>query len=66
MRPFDLACLVVLLAGCGGTGQPDPLATTEVLALEDTLNAAWLRKDTLSLGRLIGAPILRLPLEVAL
>jgi hypothetical protein len=26
-----------------------------VLALEDTLNAAWLRHDTLSLGRLIGA-----------
>ena len=26
-----------------------------MLALEDTLNAAWLRHDTLSLGRLIGA-----------
>ena len=56
MRPFDLAFLVVLLAGCGGAGQPPPSeSTTQVLALEDTLNAAWLRHDTLSLGRLIGA-----------
>ena len=56
MRPFDLACLVVLLAGCGRAGQPSqPGPTTQVLALEDTLNAAWLRHDTLSLGRLLGA-----------
>ena len=56
MKPFDLACLVVLLAGCGGTGQPPPPPpTTQVLALEDALNAAWLRHDTLTLGRLIAA-----------
>jgi len=56
MKPFNFACLVVLLAGCGGTGQPPPPGpATQVLALEDTLNAAWLRHDTLSLGRLIGA-----------
>src|SRR5262249_59488066 len=54
--PFNLACLVVLLAGCRSAGQPPPSgAAMQVLALEDTLNAAWLRHDTLSLGRLIGA-----------
>ena len=56
MRPFNLAYLVVLVAGCGGAAQPPPPEpATQVLALEDTLNAAWLRHDTLSLGRLIGA-----------
>ena len=56
MKPFALAGLVVLLAGCGRAGQPaQPPPTTQVLALEDTLNAAWLRHDTLSLGRLIAA-----------
>jgi uncharacterized protein DUF4440 len=56
MKPFKLTCLVVLLAGCGRAGQPSPSgAATQVLALEDTLNAAWLRHDTLSLGRLFGA-----------
>ena len=30
-------------------------------ALEDTLNAAWLRHDTLSLGRLIGADFRGIP-----
>jgi hypothetical protein len=56
MKPFSLACLVVLLAGCRRAEQPPPSeAATHVLALEDTLNAAWLRHDTLSLGRLIGA-----------
>ena len=56
MRLFDLAYLVALLAGCGGAGQPSqPEPITQVLALEDTLNAAWLRHDTLSLGRLLGA-----------
>lgn len=55
MRLFHLICLVVLLAGCGRAGQPaPPRPDTEVLALEDTLNAAWLQHDTLSLGRLIG------------
>jgi len=56
MKPFKLARLVLLLAGCRRAGQPLPsAATTQVLALEDTLNAAWLRHDTLTLGRLIGA-----------
>ena len=56
MRRFHLVALVMLLAGCAGAGQPAPPgSTTEVQALEDTLNAAWLRHDTLSLGRLIGA-----------
>jgi Domain of unknown function (DUF4440) len=56
MRPFTFACLVVLLGGCERAGQPPPLeAATQVLAFEDTINAAWLRHDTLSLGRLIGA-----------
>ena len=56
MRPFDLACLVVLLAGCARAAQPPPPGpATQVRALEDTLNAAWLRHDTLSLGRLLGA-----------
>ena len=55
MRPFHLVCLVVVLAGCGGAGQPSqPEPTTQVLALEDTLDAAGLRHDTLSLGRLLG------------
>ena len=31
-----------------------------MLALEDTLNAAWLRHDTLSLGRLLGADFRRI------
>ena len=56
MRPFHLVCLVVLLAVRAAAGQPAPRGpAAEVLALEDTLNAAWLRHDTLSLGRLIGA-----------
>ena len=56
MRPFHLVCLVLFLADCGRAGQPaPPRPDTEVLALEDTLNAAWLRHDTLTLGRLIGA-----------
>lgn len=56
MKPFNLAGLIVLLAGCGSAGQPSPgEPATQVRALEDTLNAAWLRHDTLSLRRLIGA-----------
>ena len=56
MRPVHLACLVVLLAGRAAAGQPAPRGpAAQVLALEDTLNAAWLHHDTLSLGRLLGA-----------
>ena len=56
MRPSNLACLVVLLAGCAAPGPPTPRGpAAQVMALEDALNAAWLRHDTLSLGRLIGA-----------
>src|SRR5262245_26520287 len=56
MRPFHLVCLVALLATRQAGGQsPRPGPAAQVQALEDTLNAAWLRHDTLSLGRLIGA-----------
>lgn len=56
MRSFHLVCLVVLLAGRAAAGQVAPREpAAQVLALEDTLNAAWLRHDTLTLGRLIGA-----------
>ena len=56
MKPFHLVCLVVLLAGRAAAGQSGPRGpAAQVRALEDTLNAAWLRHDTLSLGRLIGA-----------
>ena len=55
MRPFHLVSLVVLLT-CAAAEQSAPRAfADQVQALEDTLNAAWLRHDTLSLGRLIGA-----------
>lgn len=56
MRSFHLVCLVVLSAGRATAGQFAPRGpAAQVRALEDTLNAAWLRHDTLSLGRLIGA-----------
>ena len=56
MRPFHLVCLVALLATRQAGGQSPPRGpAAQVQALEDTLNAAWLRHDTLSLGRLIGA-----------
>ena len=46
----------MLLAGHTAAGQSAPRgAAAQVQALEDTLNAAWLRHDTLTLGRLIGA-----------
>src|SRR5262245_11083993 len=56
MRPIYLVCLVALLAPHEATGQTAPRGpAAHVQALEDTLNAAWLRRDTLTLGRLIGA-----------
>jgi len=56
MRPFHLVCLVALLASCkAGNQSPQRAPAAQVQALEDTLNAAWLRRDTISLGRLIGA-----------
>ena len=51
-------CLVALLATRQAGGQSPPRGPAgQVQALEDTLNAAWLRHDTLSLGRLIGADV---------
>jgi hypothetical protein len=56
MRPFRLVGLFVLLASCPAGGQAAPQEpAAHVRALEDSLNAAWLRHDTLSLGRLIAA-----------
>lgn len=56
MRPFHLVGLVLVLANCARSGPSAPGGpAAQVQALEDTLNAAWLRRDTLRLGRLIGA-----------
>ena len=56
MRPFHLVCVIVLLAARAAAGQSAPRRpAAQVQALDDTLNAAWLRHDTLTLGRLIGA-----------
>jgi ketosteroid isomerase-like protein len=55
MKPFYLVCLVALLASRNVVGQTAPQGpAAQVQALEDALNAAWLRRDTLTLGRLIG------------
>ncbi len=56
MKPRHLVCLVLLVAGPAAAAQSAPRGSAaQVQALEDTLNAAWLRRDTVLLGRLIGA-----------